>query len=92
MQGNQAKIKQIPRQSKQDLVKCKATNPKLNRSLAKVNKTWAKCRATKPKLNKPLAKVNKTWAKCKANQAKIKQGPSQSKQILGYMQGKPRQH
>ena len=59
------------------------TKPKLNRALAKINKSWAKFKATKPKLNKSLAKVNKTSAKRRANQAKVKQGPSQSKQGLG---------
>ena len=69
-------------QSKQDRNK-NGPKQKLNRALAKVNKSWAKCRATKRKLNKSVAKVNKTWAKCRANQAKVKQGPSQSKQDLG---------
>ena len=39
-----AKSKQSPR-------------PKVNRSLNKLNKTWAKCKATKPKVNRTLAKT-----------------------------------
>ena len=46
MQGNQANIKQAPRQSKQDLgLNAWQTKPKLNETLAKVNKTWAKFKA-----------------------------------------------
>ena len=50
MQGNQARMKQVPSQSKQDLAKCKATKPKLNKALAKVNKSWAKCTANQAKV------------------------------------------
>ena len=46
MQGNQAKIKQVPSQSKQDLgLNAGQTQPKLNRNLCKVNKAWVKCKA-----------------------------------------------
>ena len=39
MQGNQAKIKQVPNQSKQDLgLNAGQTQPKLNRTLAKIHK------------------------------------------------------
>ena len=63
MQGNQAKIKQVPSQSKQDLgLNAGQTQPQLNSTLAKVNKTWDKCKATKPNLNRTLPKINKTWA------------------------------
>ena len=61
MQGNQTKIKQVPSQSKQDLgLNAGQTQPKLNKTLAKVNNTWAHARQTKPKLNRALAKENKT--------------------------------
>ena len=50
MQGNQARMKQVISQSKQDLAKRKATKPKLNKSLAKINHTWAKCRANQAKV------------------------------------------
>ena len=51
MQGNQAKIKQDPSRSKQDLgLNAGQTKPKLNRTLAKVNKTWAKCTANQAKV------------------------------------------
>ena len=61
--------------------------PKLNKSLAKVNKTWAECKANQAKVKQGPSQ-NK---QIQGNRTKIKQDPSQSKHDLGWMQGTPSQ-
>ena len=58
MQGNQANIKQVPSQSKQDLgLNAGQTQPKLNNTLAKVNKAWVKCKANQANIKQDRSQI-----------------------------------
>ena len=55
---NQTKVKQGPSQSKQDLgLNAGQTQPKLNRTLAKVNKAWVKCKANQANIKQDRSQI-----------------------------------
>ena len=58
MQGNQANIKQVPSQSKQDLgLNARQTQPKLTETLAKVNKAWVKCKGNQANIKQGRSQI-----------------------------------